>query len=357
MDFVFFTPSLEGGVGRVVTHLADGVAATGRVVEIWAAAPEVNVEYKVSNRVLIRRIGRGSVLSAIPNLILNLRRRRPKTLISLAFHANCASIIASIIAPSQTRFTISDHPSIDSALTELSPFKKFVWQQLIRRLYPRANRYIAVSTGVARAMSEYGGIPLDQIEVIYNPVITSELFQRASAQPLEPFPKTKHPALLYVGRLSPEKDIATLISAFRELLFHRKAHLVIIGSGPDEQTLKNQVARLQIQSYVTFMGHQENPYPYFQHADMLVLTSTREGLPTVLIEALALGLKIVSTDCPSGPREILNEGKYGTLVPVGMPNLLAQAILSTLEESFTVPSPEELSKYELTTAVSAYIEE
>jgi len=351
---VFFVPSLDGGVGRVIALLASGMRADGEKVEVWSAAPRGGHANKLEQTISVKYIGNGAVSSSFFSLIRRLRTHTPTALISASFHANCVAILASIFSRTSTQFIIADHPSVDAALQELSFLKRTLWRVLISILYPISDKYIAVSNGVAKAMSKYGGVDQRQIVVIPNPVISDEIFTLGSIKTHHPFFNSSKPTLLYVGRLSYEKDVPNLIQAFAKAQSCTPPRLIIVGDGPDRPQLEDLVRQKHLDDKVSFLGHQDNPYPYFAQSDLLVLSSTREGLPTVLIEALAFGLKITSTDCPSGPREILNNGAYGQLVKPGDSEMLANAIVLSLNSSNPIVPEHALEQYKVKSAVKAY---
>ena len=155
---MFFVPSLDGGIGRVTALLASGIQATGKNVEVWSAAPQGGYAHELQRTLTVKCIGHGSVSSSLFPLIRELRARAPTTLISASFHANCIALLASIFTRAPTKYGIADHPSVDAALQELSFLKRILWRILILLLYPLADKHIAVSKGVAKAMSKYGVI-------------------------------------------------------------------------------------------------------------------------------------------------------------------------------------------------------
>ena len=353
--FVFFVPSLDGGIGRVTALLASGLqAASGKKVEVWSAAPQSGYAKDLENKLKVRYVGNGSVSSSLFPIIHELRTHSPIALISASFHANCIALIASIFSRTSTEFVIADHPSIDSALQEFSFIKRILWRILIFILYPIADKHIAVSKGVAKAMSKYSGINLSKITVIPNPVITDEIFTQGSVLVSHPFFDLKEPILLFVGRLSYEKDLSNLINAFKKVQKQIPSRLLIVGDGPDRTKLEALTHQEHIDDRISFLGYQNNPYAYFAQSDLFVLSSSREGLPTVLIEALAFGLKAVSTDCPSGPSEILNNGEYGKLVKIGDSSALANSIISSLKGTRPIIPKSFFEQYKVESAVYLY---
>jgi len=205
---------------------------------------------------------------------------------------------------------------------------------LMRLFYPWADKVVAVSKGVADDLVRITRLPKDKIQVIYNPVVTSEFFIKAE-EPLDHpwFKPGEPPVILGVGRLTEAKDFPTLIRAFTLVRKERPARLMILGEGEDRPKLDALVKELGLEKDVALPGFVENPYKYMKRAAVFVLSSKWEGLPTVLIEAMALGTPVVSTACPSGPSEILEGGKWGRLVPVGDVEALAKAIVEALSTS------------------------
>ena len=354
IDVVLFVPSLDGGIGRVTYLLAKGLCERGKKVEVWSAKPESGYAKEIENILKVRYVGNGSVSSSLFNILLELRKNPTLNLISASFHANCISLIASIFSKKSTKFIIADHPSLDSALKELPIIKQFFWRMLILLLYPIAKKHIAISKGVARAMSKYGRINYSKINIIPNPVITDNMFTQSSVLVNHSFFGLKEPLILFVGRLSHEKDLANLIYAFKIVQEKITSRLIIVGDGPDRDKLEKLVNKESLNEKVSFLGHKNNPYPYFARSDLFVLSSTREGLPTVIIEALAFGLKIVSTDCQSGPSEILNNGKYGKLVKQGDSSALSKSMILSLKEPGPVIPEEFFNKYKVESAVYLY---
>ena len=195
------------------------------------------------------------------------------------------------------------------------------------------------------------------MQVILNPVVTPEIFNLAKVPVNHPwFRVGQPPVMLAVGRLTKQKDFITLIHAFALVRKQCPAKLVIIGEGEERQNLETKVMELGIQDDVDLPGFVENPYAYMAGATLFVLSSIYEGLPTVLIEAMALGLPIVSTDCPSGPSEILENGKYGTLVPIGDKTTMAHGILRTiLKAKSQNVTPNIWSSYEVENVTESYL--
>jgi glycosyltransferase involved in cell wall biosynthesis len=186
---------------------------------------------------------------------------------------------------------------------------------------------------VANDLAETTGIQRDKIKVVYNPVVSSELFSK-SEEPLDHpwFSSGEPPVVLAVGRLTEAKDFPVLIRAFALVRKERPARLIILGEGAERPKLEALVRELGLNEDVIMPGFVDNPYKYMRNATVFVLSSAWEGFGVVLVEAMALGTAIVSTDCPNGPAEILEGGKWGDLVTVGDWRALASAILKRLEQ-------------------------
>jgi glycosyltransferase involved in cell wall biosynthesis len=206
-----------------------------------------------------------------------------------------------------------------------------------RMLASRIDHAVAVSSGVADELVRYGGIPPDRVSTIYNAVIGSDFADRANA-PMQPpiaqswFEQRDRPIFVTAGRLVEMKDHRTLLSAFARYLATRPARLIILGNGPLQPMLEELVRTLGIVEHVCFAGFVNNPLPYMRHADAFVLSSRSEGFGNVIVEALGCGTPVVSTNCPHGPSDILEDGRYGLLVPPRDDEALARGMADLLDQ-------------------------
>ena len=197
---------------------------------------------------------------------------------------------------------------------------------------------MTASEGVARDLEQHTQIPMQQMTVIHNPVVTPDFTQKAQEEITHPwFEKGQPPVLLGVGRIVKQKNFATLVQAFARVRQHHPARLMILGDvDPREPEVKPGlealIQKFGLQDDVLFLGFVENPYAYMAKANVFVLSSIYEGFGNVVAEAIATGTPVVSTDCESGPAEILNQGQYGELVPVGDYEAMANAIMATLKQ-------------------------
>lgn len=327
----FFLPALYGGgAERVTVNLLKGMVQQGVACDLVLASAEGPYLNQVPAQVRVVDLAAGRVIKAILPLSKYLQQEQPQALVSHLNHANVVAILAKELVKTQTRLVVVEHNT-------LSVDRGKVWRgklipPLMKLLYPRADRVICVSQGVAQDLQTYLQMAPEKISVIYNPVVDDVLLAKAS-EPLEHpwFDRDAPPVFLGVGRLSAQKDFLTLIQAFALLRKKQFARLMILGEGENRSELETAIATLGIHEDVALPGFVVNPYAYMSRASAFVLSSRWEGLPTVLIEALACGCRVVATDCPSGAKEILAAGVYGTLVSVGDVVEMSQAMQQMLD--------------------------
>ena len=329
-----FLPSLEGGgAERVMVNLARGFVEAGQRVDLVLVKAQGAYLEQVPAQVNIVDLEAGRVVFSLFRLASYLRQAQPDALLAAMDHANVIAIIARLIAHVPTRIVVSVHSTLSIEVQKARNWRGRILPAFIARLYPRAQAIIAVSSGVAEDLAAVTGVPLQKIQVIYNPVVTAELLRKSNAELAHAwFASGQPPVMLAVGRLSEQKDFTTLIRAFALVRKQRPCRLIILGEGEQRNKLENLIAELDLQEDCALPGFVENPYAYMRRADIFVLSSAWEGLVTVLIEAMACGTPVVSTDCPSGSSEILAAGKYGRLVPVGDYVALSGAVLESLDE-------------------------
>lgn len=342
-----------GGAQRVVVNLSKGLSNSGYDIEI----------------VLVKK--RGELLSQIPDSVelveLSTDRMRwcaipfakylystkPDAVISFLTGANIMSIIGNTLVGKPTQIIVTEH-SIKSAKNRKSVKRELL---LARYLYKYADGIIGVSNGVIRDIHNWTGIPLSELTVIYNPVVESPITQKDYEPPDHPwYTNSDIPIIVSVGRHTKDKDYSTLIRAFAEVTSDRDARLVLVGDGELTTEYRKLADELGIKDYLYLPGFELNPYPYLLHSDVFVLSSSVEGLSNALIEAMNCGTPVVSTDCPAGPSEILNNGEFGSLVPVGDEVAMASAILETIEDPLPPDAlRDRASKFSVSNAVDEYI--
>ncbi len=353
----FYLPSLHGGgAERVVVNLVQGIAARGLPVDVVLAAAEGTFLDQLPPAVRLVDLRASRVLRSLGPLARYLRRERPRVLVSSLSHANLVALWAAKLARRATPVIVTVHNTMSQSSTEQGRLAGGVWPHLLRAFYPWASRVVAVSRGAADDLARSSGVPRDRVEVVYNPVITPGMMALTRQSPDHRwFAPGQPPVVLGAGRLTRQKDFPTLIRAFAEVRRHRAARLIILGEGEERPGLEALVAALGLADDVALPGFREDAMAYMAGSALFVLSSAWEGLPTVLIEALAAGTRVVSTDCPSGPREILQEGRLGALVPVGDAVALAGAMAAALDRPAGTAPLDALQPFTRDAAVDHYL--
>ena len=353
-----FLPSLAaGGAERSLIKLAGGIAALGYSVDLVLVNARGHFLNEVSDSVRVIDLKSKRVLTSLPGLLRYLRQYQPSVLLS-ALHTNIVALIACRIATGHTKVVVSERNTLTvESRNYSSDIRMRLMPYLVRYFYHLASCIVAVSNGVADDLAQVTHLPRDRIKVIFNPIITPE-FQEKTQESIEYdwFIPGEPPVLLSAGRLSIQKGFDVLIKAFAKVREIIPSRLLILGEGPERGSLETLIHDLGLEESVRLPGFVQNPYPYMKTSNVFVLSSRWEGLPGVLIEALYCGVPIISTDCPSGAREILAAGKYGSLIPVDNVEAMAQAITAALSGKVPRPPVESWQPYKVETIVNQYID-
>ncbi|MSU54599.1 MAG: glycosyltransferase [Candidatus Staskawiczbacteria bacterium] len=271
--------------------------------------------------------------------LLELRRylleKQPDVLVSAFPHFNVICLLARQLAGVKTKIVITEHtPFSLLSTTARNFFNKFVtlfFLPLAMKIYyPKADAVVCVSRGVARDLASL--VTVKNVNVIYNPIVDGEL-ERLSHEHASHawFNDSTTPVIIAVGRLAKAKDYPTLFGAMKLMVKQRSVRLIILGDGPEKSHLTTMVTKMGLSDVVDFLGFCDNPYAYMKQASLYVLSSMQEGFGNTIVEAMACALPVVATDCPSGPREIIENGKNGILVPVANPLALFEAMVELLD--------------------------
>jgi glycosyltransferase involved in cell wall biosynthesis len=326
-------PSLERGGGeRVLLQLARSFLAAGREVHLAVLVGGGPLRSEVPAQATLHELDSGDargfalVWRALPKLVSLMRSTQPDAVLSTMTGTNLLTTVACMRARSRARLVLREAASLVNTKSALK-------RQAMRWLYRRADALIAVSTGVAEDLIGLG-LARNRVHVIHNPVDTGRLQLLATSE-LPTELRSCTPYVVSVGRLSAQKDQQTLLRAYAQSSLRESHHLVIVGGGALRAQLEHLAHDLGISGRVILTGSLGNPYPVLARASLHALSSRWEGYPNVLLEALALGIPVVSTDCPFGPRELLDDGRYGRLVPVADPTALAQAMVAELVKPST----------------------
>lgn len=331
----FYLPHLRmGGAERTVLRLAVAFRARGRVVHLVLdqAIGELVAEAEALG-LPIDDLGAKRALTALPRLARWLRARRPAVLLSAISHNNVIALWARALAGVDTRVIVGEHSVASHQAISEPTWQHRMMPVLARLFYPRADAVVAVSESAADALAASARLPRGMITVIPNPVVDDTFAARAALPAPHPWLRGDGPPVIVAaGRLVPLKDFATLIRAFAIVAGRRPARLLILGDGPCRGDLEREVEAGGLRESVHLPGNVSDVAPYFSRAAVVVMSSRYEGFGLVLVEGMACGTPVVSTDCPGGPRELLDAGRLGPLVPVGDAEQLAGAILRTLDD-------------------------
>ena len=342
MPFIsLFIPNLDGGgAERVMLHLAEGFAKRGFDVDLVVAQAEGAYLSKIPDTIRLVNLDAKSPVILFKTLALKqyLKQEQPAFLISTLDIFSSATW-AKRLAGVNTQVVMCVQTNLSQQFQDRHAMlmQKIKWA-VVRRFYPWADAIVTASEGVARDIEQHAKISMQQMTVIHNPVVTSDFSEKAQEAIAHPwFADDQPPVLLGVGRIVKQKSFATLIQAFARVRQRCPARLMILGDvDPREPEVKPEleglIKKFGLQDDVLFLGFVENPYAYMARANVFVLSSIYEGFGNVVAEAIAAGTPVVSTDCESGPAEILNKGQYGELVPVGDHEAMANAIVATLNQ-------------------------
>jgi glycosyltransferase involved in cell wall biosynthesis len=320
----------NGGVERVMFDLIRGFldrgVAVDLVLDVLIYSPFEKILPVGVNLVKLEAY---SPLQRVGKLRDYLSTRKPHAMLSATHFANETACVARKLAGVGTRLLLSEHTTLSSDIANSSPgsLRTKVIRWTTRRIYPMADAIIAVSNGVADDMCRVSGLARDKVLTIYNPIDATRLFA-AAAEPLDDdwFVAGAAPVILAIGRLETQKNFPNLLRAFAKIRAGREVKLLILGEGSERSHLAALAAELGLTDDVAMPGFVANPAAYMARAAVFAMSSNWEGMPVAQMEALTLGTPVVSTDCPSGPAEILANGAYGEMVPMNDAEALAEAI-------------------------------
>lgn len=334
MRIALLVPTLEfGGVERVFVTLANGFSQRGEEVDLVAGLLGGPMKVGLDPNVRLFGLDSSRMMQSIPRLAKYLRTRKPDCLIAAMTHSTAAAATARIVARQKFGIVATEHNTMSKIVANTPGLKYRLMPEWARLALGSANAIVAVSAGVAKDLADHIRIPSGRIQVVYNPAITETLTQDAMETVEHPwFAPGEPPIILAVGRLDKQKDFSMLVRAFRLLKNRVRARLIILGEGPDRNQIEQTISDAELTQDVSLPGFEQNPYKFMKRAAVFASSSQWEGFGVALVEALSLGTNIVSTDCPHGPAEILGDGKFGTLVPVGNDEAMAHGLFDALKK-------------------------
>lgn len=329
---IFIQSLAIGGAERATLNLVKGFMQLGMKIDLLLADCSGGLLSEVPPQVSIIDLTGKRVLFSLFPLVRYLRIKRPDLLCSIQTHTSLIAVWAVRLARIQIPLVISIHSMLLPHLAAVPSIRNWLVIKLASFFFISADAAICVSQGVAEDLIKTTGMSPQKTFVVHNPVVFLGLEQAAREPTSHPWCASGTPPLiLAVGRLAAAKDYPTLLRAFSLINRNRPANLLILGEGRERPSLQAFVRQLGLTNNVQMPGFVQNPYAYISRARLLVLSSRWEGFGNVLVEALACGTPVVSTDCRSGPGEILADGRFGKLVPVGDAEALAEAMLETLQ--------------------------
>ncbi|HEX9668011.1 MAG TPA: glycosyltransferase [Thermoanaerobaculia bacterium] len=328
---IFLATSGHSGVDRVMTNLIGEFARRGVSIDLVQIAN--HGPFFATLPAGVRRIDLGTahVASSFGPLARYLRRERPAALLTDKDRLNRMALWARRLTGVPTRVAVRVGTTVSENLARRGWLQRRLQYASIRLFYPWADAILVPSQGVAEDLARAGRLDPRRISVVPSPIAGERLRAQAAEPASHPwFDDRGVPVVLGVGELCARKDFATLIRAFARLRGERPCRLIILGEGRQRPQLESLVRELGIDRDVALPGFVPNPYADMARAALFVLSSRCEGAPVVLMEALAVGVPVVATDCPSGPREILRDGTVGALAPIGDDAALARSMAATL---------------------------
>ncbi|MDF1637581.1 glycosyltransferase [Alcanivorax jadensis] len=335
MKVVFFIPDMRGGgAEKVALLLIRQVVSLGYSTDLLLLRKEGELLGAIPKSVNVVTLGDGRIRNSLFPLCRYLKRENPDHLIVSMWPLTTVSVVASLLSGYQGRLLLSEHSALSES-PQARGLSGILLRLSMRFVNSRADYVVGVSSGVVDDLHSLG-LPSSFGIVVNNPVQISSLSFPGDGWLEHPwYQLEKRKRLLAVGSLKPAKDYPVMLNAMKSLRKDNSgAQLLIMGGGPLEADLMALRKELGLEDSVHFGGWVLDPSPFYHSAGCLVLSSRWEGFGNVIVEALAAGVPVVSTDCKSGPAEILENGKYGKLVPVGDPSALAIAIEESLSEPF-----------------------
>jgi glycosyltransferase involved in cell wall biosynthesis len=362
---IFLKSLPTGGVEKMMLNLAGGLADRGYQVEIVLFERTDSSVDSVPESVTLMGLTPGGTkrggrkLFAVARAFREyVRKHRPDIVISAKEQANLVNVIFRLVYRSNYRSVITRHVPLDGGLvgTDAKPLVRWLY----KRMLWRADGIVAVSEGIAGEIRTlFPARAWDKVSVISNPVIDDSIYEKSGQHIEEPwFKDRREPVIVASGRLSVQKGFDILLEAVSILMQKMHVRLLVLGEGAMHESLMDDITRLSLKNNVKLLGFKANPYPYYKNADLFVLSSRWEGQPLALIEALALGTRVVATDCRTGPNEILEGGRLGILVTPEDHTSLAEGIEAAFmkERNNSSDREHDIGKYRISEASKEYDE-
>lgn len=356
----FFLPSLGGGgAERAILNLANSFADKGYPVDLLLGQATGPYLGELSDKVNLINLNCRRISFTLLPLIFYIRTVKPRAILSAMTHTNVIASVAGYLSGTKAHVVISERTDIRMASRYNSALTDKILYLLVPLVYRLAFMVTAVSREAANSLQHFCRLPPNSVKVLYSPFEISKIKKLSLIQPTHPwFQENEPPVVLGMGRLAPEKDFSSLIRAFARSSARSYARLVLLGNGPLQTALEAEAFKLGLtKSNFQIAGFKRNPFKYVSRSSLFVLSSQYEGLPAALVEAMACGTPVVSTNCQSGPCEILQNGRWGAIVPVSNYHELSNAI----DYSLQIPRSEHpdvslrAEVFDVSNAVSTYL--
>ena len=350
----FFLPSLSGGgMEKMTIRIAKEFAKRGVKTSIVLTTYEGEYKSKVPAGVEVYDLSASYMMLSIPSLVRYVKSHNVKKLVSIGRVCN-------IIALMSRRLGGLEDLEVTISLRNVESKKKDgiirkIYRGIAKCTYSSADKITAISEAVLDDHLGFINSKEGNVKVIYNPALSVEVMKMGKKSVDHPWLKSGVPVILAVGRLVEQKNFSMLIKAFRRVRQQRRCKLIILGKGPKKEDMKKIARRHGVWRYIDMPGFKSNPYKYMKQSDIFVLSSKWEGFGNVIVEAMAQGTPIVSTNCEGGVSEILEDGKWGKLVPVNSIDRFASEILNTLESGGETDTKERASDFRVEKVADEYL--
>jgi len=355
---VYMHTLYNGGVERVMFNLIQGFLSRGIRVDLVLDFLEYSpFEALLPAGARLIRLGAMSTTQRLPKFAEYLKMEKPDAVLSATHFANEIACVARVMARSKAKLVLSEHTNLSSDIRDSAGrVRPRILATTTRFIYPMADAIVAVSGGVADDMCRVSGLARQKVSVVYNPIDFSMLKAMAAEEVNDPwFAPGEPPVIVGIGRLEVQKNFPNMLRALQLVREATPARLIILGEGSERAHLTSLIAEMGLADVVKMPGFVANPVAYMARCGVFAMSSSWEGMPVALIEALALGTPVVSTDCPSGPYEVLDKGKYGDLVPMDDSPALAAAIVKVLGGERKTVDPAWLARFDVEEIVGQYL--
>jgi len=360
MKIALYIPTLDGGgAQRVVINLAQGLSDLNCEVTIFLNKSVGNLITSVPDSVNLKVLDTHRTLYAIPKLRKIIKSEGYDVFISFMNYVNIATLIATLFLKRNTAVIITEHINVSKTLNNLDWLKRAIKKYQMKLLYPRADMVIAVSKGVAQDLQCLLDNKIEP-QVIYNPIVNHQikLIQKYGVNSPHQWFQSSNKVIVSVGRLTTQKNFSLLINSFKKVKDDYKyCKLIILGEGPDRNLLESEIKQLNLVNDILLPGFVHNVYDYLYHSDLFVLSSEWEGFGNVIVEAMAFNKPIVSTNCPDGPSEILENGKWGILTENEDEDGLSFAMLKVLNNKLDIDTIDRSYDFDYLNISSKYLKQ